>query len=142
MAWPSPVGGEYATYGDTLRSLFEYLASGLDAVTIIEHDVESRSGCLRAYEDCPRPWCYHAYDFSQPYEESVPQNFAPLGHVRFRRELAPALLEVAALEEWGAHGYQHLDRLLYERITTEHAIGPHRHPGKVFHHHDYASERV
>jgi hypothetical protein len=140
IAWPHSVADE--PYSELLARLFGLLRDGLDALAVVEHDVESRAGCLRAYEDCPRPWCYHAYDFAQPYDETVPANFAPLGHVRFRRELAGELLTVAASAEWGSAGYQHLDRMLYDQITTRAGVGPHRHPGKVTHWHDYAAERV
>ena len=120
------------------------LLSGED-VCIIEHDNESRPGFLKDLEDCPEPWCFFAYDLSQPWEEAVRQpsvtsaplgvDFAPLGHTRFKggvgEKIRATLEDPLFLSTWVARDVWITGALIDAGYTA------HRHPGKCLHHHPY-----
>lgn len=132
------------SYPGVLRAAFE---SGRD-FCVIEHDVESRPGFLSALEECPTPWCFFAYDFSIKYEDAVLQpmvrsaplgvGFAPLGHTRFRKELAPAVLPTVNSELFQA-SWVARDAFTTGALSAAGYLA-HRHPGKAMHHHDYGLE--
>jgi hypothetical protein len=135
--------GHPHSYPMILRDLF---LSG-DEFCVIEHDNESRPGCLDALRDCSEPWCFFAYDFRVPFEEAVQQptvnsaplgvDFAPLGHTRFKsyvgRQIESTVTAEFFLVTWVSR-----DTFVAGALT---ALGyqAHRHPGKVFHHHPYVS---
>jgi len=134
--------GHPQSYPMILTKLFE---SGED-FCIVEHDIESRPGFLGALEDCPSPWCFNAYDFSIPWEEAIGQPSdtsaplgvyaCPLGHTRFRGGLYETLREVLHSDIFQM-SWVGCDTWLGNRLNDIGMI-PHRHPGKVIHHHPYA----
>ena len=124
--------------------LLEWLTCGQD-VCIVEHDNESRPGFLAGLEECPEPWCFHAYDLSIPWEEAVERpsgdsaplggGLAPLGHTRFRAGLGDRIRETLE-SSWFQASWVSRDTFVSGALN---ALGylPHRHPGKAGHHHDY-----
>jgi hypothetical protein len=135
------VVGHPQSYPAILRDL---LLSG-DDFCIIEHDNESRPGCLADLEACPEPWCFYAYDFRVSFEDAVHQptvnsaplgvDFAPLGHTRFRGGLGQQI-ESTITSEFFLATWVSRDTFVAGALT---ALGfqAHRHAGKVFHHHPY-----
>lgn len=123
-------------YGHALARFF-----GRDEdVCVVEHDIESQPGFLASYEACPEPWCWHPYDFGNPWHmvaPSLPEWWAPLGHARFRaRFVTQAVRDELATRVWEGIDGQ-LARLLRHR-----GILPHLHEGKAMHHHPYPRERL
>lgn len=120
------------------------LTSGEDFY-VVEQDVESRPGFLDDLDRCPEPWCYFAYDFSVPYEEScygpdgqtglIPDWFAPLGHARFSAGIGTRIADLLNSEEFLSHWLSR-DYLICKAFRK---LGrfPHRHRGKAIHWHDY-----
>ena len=122
------------SYQQVLAQLWLRLMAG-DDIAVVEHDVESRIGALRSFEDCPELHCFHPYKFNQPFED-VGLEYAPLGHTRFRSALGEILRELSWSEPWRALSYRDLDHLIGKHLAA-HGVVPHRHELTVIHHHDY-----
>lgn len=130
-----PVLYECAGETDWPRALYEELTSGRD-VAVVEQDVEVRWGALKGFEECPEPWCFHAYAFSVPFNETgLGDWFSPLGCTRFRGELAPLLAGLADrpgfFDTWVGRD------VIVSGLLADAGYRSHRHPGDVIHHHDY-----
>ena len=116
-----------------------------DDFCIVEHDIESRPGFLASLEECPEVWCFNAYDFSIPWEQAIAQPSdtsaplglyaAPMGHTRFRGGLYETVVDVLHSEVFGM-SWVGCDTWLGNRLNDL-GMKPHRHPGKVIHHHPY-----
>ena len=122
-------------YNVFLARCFGRMATKQIDVAIVEQDVESRTGALQSFEDCPLPYCFHAYKFNTAFDDAA-LDHAPLGHTRFRFTIAPHLRELTLTEEWRTSGYLDLDRLIGRHLRGW-GILPHRHEGDVIHHHAY-----
>jgi hypothetical protein len=122
-------------YRNLLGSWFEAI-SVLGDLAIVEHDVESRTGFLHTFEECPEPYCFHAYHFAQSFDDSG-LDYAPLGHTRFRATIQAELTSLIESERWRTTPhYGDLDGIIGHHLG-ELGIGPHRHEGDVIHHHKY-----
>lgn len=131
--------------------LATFLLADVD-VCFVEHDNESRPGFLDDLRDCPKPWCYFAYNFSIPYDDAISGpsddsahltptnaplgvNFAPLGHTRFKAGVGNAIATTLQSAFFQATWVSR-DTLIAEALN-EVGLFPHRHEGKCFHHHPY-----
>jgi hypothetical protein len=125
--------------------LRQYLL-GEEDVVIVEHDNESRPGFLASYEECPEPWCFHAYDFGpqtweQAIEEGRPDSapmgsgFAALGHTRFRAGFCEPIRSTLE-SDFFARSWVSRDTFVAGALNLL-GFSAHRHEGKSVHHHPY-----
>ena len=124
------------TYPLRLLELFDEMAEKDEPLCVIEQDVEIRYGALAGFEECPEPWCFHAYPFSVPYDETgLTDWFSPLGCTRFRPEIAPVL---QSLRENPEFTISWVGRDVWtSRVLADAGYRSHRHPGDMMHYHDY-----
>jgi hypothetical protein len=129
-------------YRCALEHLFTYELE-LSDICLVEQDIESRTGMLASFVDCPNLWCYHAYAINVPWEVAqlgrldLPLSFVPFGHTRFRSELAGALHQLRYDDQWHRlANYAGLDWALGEYLRKQ-GYEFCRHEGDVIHHHDY-----
>jgi hypothetical protein len=114
---------------DYARLVINLLSAGEDFV-LVEQDVEVRPGFVAGLAECERPWCFHAYAFSLPYDRVG--LVVPLGCTKLRGSIIgrPALLR--------RHHWLGFDSHLGEVLVGE-GYEAHRHPGDAIHWHDYRS---
>jgi hypothetical protein len=132
---PEVIPTDPPPYPVVLARLFQRMQWKMSDLTIIEQDVESRTGAIESFIACPEPYCFHAYKFNTTFD-AAGLDYAPLGHTRFRWAVSDHLRDLTQTDEWRVAGYCDLDKIIGNYLRTE-GIEPHRHEGDVIHHHNY-----
>ena len=104
-----------------------------ETFALLEHDVVCRPDVVRAFEECPEPWCAFGYsDICHP--ECMEAWANTLGCTRFREEILDLVPDALSSIPDGERGWLNLCDRIGERLRAA-GFTHHWHHPPVEHHH-------